>query len=117
VRFVVKYDPGFRWNVDKFFGHSLASAQALCDRRAYAIVRVEYNNAFLAPRELLAGAGLEALTPERAYRGGCVERADRAARFPWNADVDRLRDLPPAEVVAWAERHFEKYRGRFECSV
>ena len=117
VKFVVRYQPEFRWNVDKFFGHSIAKVQELCDRRDYAIVRVEYNNAFLAPRELLAGAKLEALTPERAYREGYVERPHRAQRFPWNADVDHLRDLPPEQVVEWAERYFAKYRGHFECSV
>jgi len=117
VKFVVNYRPDFRWNLDKFFGHSISKVQDLCDRRDYAIVRVEYNNAFLAPRELLAGARLEALSPERAYREGYVDRPDRPVRFPWNADVDHLRDLPPERVVAWAEEHFAKYRGQFECST
>ena len=104
--------------MDKFFGHSIAAVQELCDRRDYAMARVEYNNAFLAPRGLLADAKLEALTPERAYREGYVERPDRLKRFPWNADVEHLRDLPPAEVVQWAQRQFgEKYAGQFECSV
>jgi hypothetical protein len=118
VKFVVKYHPEFRWNVDKFFGHSIAKVAELCARRGYGIVRLEYNNAFLAPRELLAGAGLEALTAERAYREGYVDRPDRMQRYPWNADVEHLRDLAPEEVVEWAGRQFgEKYAGQFECSL
>jgi hypothetical protein len=115
VKFTVKYFPDLGWNEDKFFGHSIAKVQELCDRRDYAIVRLEYNNAFLVPRELLAAANLGALTPERAYREGYLDRPDRLRRFPWNADVEHLHGLPPDEVVAWVERYFEKYRGRFEC--
>lgn len=117
VKFTVKYRPDLVWNEDKFFGQSIAKVQELCDRRDYAIVRLEYNNVFLVPRDLLAVAKLGAMTPELAYRQGYLDRADRQQRFPWNADVEHLHGLPPEEVVAWVERHFEKYRGRFECTA
>jgi hypothetical protein len=117
VKFTVKYRSDLVWNEDKFFGQSIAKVQELCDRRDYAIVRLEYNNVFLAPRELLAAAKLEALTPEAAYRRGYLERPDRLQRFPWNANVEQLHGLAPEEVVAWAERYFDKYRGQFECSA
>jgi hypothetical protein len=117
VKFVVKYHPEFRWNVDRFFGHSLAKVQELCDRHEYAIVRVEYNNAFLAPRELLADARLVALTPEQGYREGYLERPDRLKRFPWNADIEHLRGASPGEIVAWANQQFAQYAGQFECQA
>ena len=117
VKFVVKYHPEFRWKVDRFFGHSIAKVGELCDRHGYAIVGVEYNNAFLAPRELLEGAKLRALTPEEGYREGYLERADRLERFPWNGEVERLRSMSPEEVVEWARGQFSKYEGQYEISA
>jgi hypothetical protein len=117
VRFVVRYDPNLTWSEGRFFGQSLSSANDLCARRDYALVRLEYNNAFFVPRELLASAGLSAAEPAVAFREGYVNGPDRHKRYPWNAELDYLRDLPPEKVVEWAERHFEQYRGRFDCRV
>src|SRR5215210_2759149 len=77
VRFVVNYDPGFRLQ-HHFFGYSVASLEELCARHSYALVALEYNNAFVAPRELLGD--LHALDAETAYRRGYFERPDRRER-------------------------------------
>ena len=114
VRFVVKYDAGHSWPGNHFFGHSIAAVADLCGRHGYGIVRVEYNNAFLAPLER-CGSGVEVLTAERAYREGYVERADRLKRFPWNAEVEGVLGMKAEEVVGFAERLFADYKGRFEC--
>ena len=117
IRFTVKYDPNLTWSEGRFFGQSLSSVSDLCTRRDYALVRLEYNNAFLVARELLAPAGLSAVDPAVAFREGYVNRPDRLTRYPWNAELDYLRDLPPEKVVEWAGRYFEQYRGRFDCHV
>src|ERR1051325_5927149 len=52
VRFVVGYDPDFRLQ-HHFFGYSIASLEELCGHHSYALLALEYNNAFIAPRELV----------------------------------------------------------------
>src|SRR5919205_171835 len=98
VRFVVNFDPGFRLQ-QHFFGYSIASLEELCRRHGYALLAVEYNNAFIAPRELVGGA--EALDAETAYRRGYLERPDRRERFPRNQDVEALHSLTAADAVAF----------------
>src|SRR3712207_8263276 len=44
-----------------------ASLEDLCARHDYALITLEYNNAFVAPRELASGRALDAAT---AYRSG-----------------------------------------------
>src|ERR1700704_30234 len=51
IRFVVKYNPDFQLR-HHFFGYSIAMLADLCEQTGYEILEVEYNNAFLAPREL-----------------------------------------------------------------
>lgn len=51
LRFVVKFDPGFQLGYH-FYGYSIAALEDLCAKHNYGILRLEYNNAFLAPREL-----------------------------------------------------------------
>src|SRR5439155_24061449 len=51
LRFVVKFDPDFQLRYH-FYGYSIAALEDLCDKHDYGILRLEYNNAFLAPREL-----------------------------------------------------------------
>ncbi len=51
IRFAVKYDPAFNLG-HHFYGYSIAALADLCARSDYGILRLEYNNAFIAPREL-----------------------------------------------------------------
>lgn len=59
VKFVVGYDPDFRLQ-HHFFGYSIASLEDLCEQHDYALIALEYNNAFLAPRELSGVRALDA---------------------------------------------------------
>ncbi len=54
LRFVVKFDPDFRLRYH-FYGYSIAALEDLCRRHNYGILQLEYNNAFLAPREFSGG--------------------------------------------------------------
>lgn len=113
VKFVVNYDPDFRLQ-HHFFGYGIASLEDLCERHGYALVALEYNNAFLAPRELRGVRPLDAAT---AYRSGYLERPDRRARFPNNSDMESLHSLTPAEAVAFLNRFFASHKGKYELSV
>lgn len=113
VKFVVGYDPDFRLQ-HHFFGYGIASLEDLCERHGYALIALEYNNAFLAPREL---RGVRALDAGTAYRNGYLERPDRRERFPNNSDMEALHSLAPAEAVAFLNRFFERHKGKYELSV
>ena len=113
VRFVVRYDPHFRLQ-HHFFGYSIASLEELCRRHDYALLELEYNNAFIAPRELRPARPLDAA---EAYRRGYLGRADRRERFPKNQDMEALHSLTPAEAVRFLERFFARHKGKYELSV
>src|SRR5437764_4305756 len=114
ARFVVRYDPHFRLQ-HHFFGYSIASLEELCERHSYALLALEYNNAFIAPRELAGGA--RTLDAATAYRRGYLERPDRRERFPANQDMEALHSLTPADAVRFLEHFFARHRGKYELSV
>lgn len=113
VKFVVKYDPNFKLQ-HHFFGYSIACLEDLCERYDYALIALEYNNAFLAAREL---GGIGALDPADAYRAGYLERADRRERFPKNFDMEALHTMTPTEAIQFLERFFARHKGKYELSV
>jgi hypothetical protein len=114
VRFVVRYDPDFRLQ-HHFFGYSIASLEELCGRHSYALLALEYNNAFIAPRELLDD--LPALDAATAYRRGYLERPDRRERFPRNQDMEALHSLSPAQSVAFLNNFFARHEGKYDLSL
>jgi len=114
VRFRVGYDPDFRLQ-NHFFGYSIASLEELCGRHAYALLALEYNNAFIAPRELVGGS--DVLDAATAYRRGYLERPDRRERFPRNQDMEELHSLGPAAAVAFLENFFARHEGKYELSL
>lgn len=113
IRFVVKFDPDFQLR-HHFFGYSIASLEDLCAEHGYALIALEYNNAFLAPREL---PGVRPLDAAEAYRRGYLERADRRERFRSNHDVEALHDLSPDEGVEFIRRFFARHEGKYEVGL
>jgi hypothetical protein len=114
VRFVVRYDPDFSLR-HHFFGYSIASLEELCERHSYALLALEYNNAFIAPRELVRGA--HALDAREAYRRGYLQRADRRERFPNNRDMEPLHSLSADDALAFLRKFFARHEGKYELSV
>ncbi|MBA3239824.1 MAG: hypothetical protein H0T60_01190 [Acidobacteria bacterium] len=113
IKFVVKYDPEFRLQ-HHFFGYSIASLEDLCERHNYALIALEYNNAFLAPREL---EGVRPLDAVEAYRHGYLERADRQERFWRNSDMEILHSLEPAAAARFIEHFFARHRGKYDLCI
>jgi hypothetical protein len=83
-------------------------------RHGYALVQVEYNNAFLLPEERSPVASRPAM---EVYREGYLARPDRLARLPWNREMEFLQALPPHDVVAALHARFARYAGRYVCEV
>jgi len=95
LRFVVKFDPEFQLRYH-FYGYSLAALEDLCEKHAYGILELEYNNAFLAPLELGSAHFRDATT---AYREGYLDRPERKERFASNLDMETLHSLSPDEGI------------------
>lgn len=109
LRFVVKFDPNFQLRYH-FYGHSIAALEDLCEKHDYGILRLEYNNAFLAPREIGAEQFRDA---ETAYREGYLERQDRKERFAFNLDMEILYSLPPEEGIRFLHQFYARDAGNY----
>lgn len=113
IKFRVNYDPDFQ-SREHFYGYSIACLEELCASRGYSLIELEYNNAFLAPREL---AGERALTPEAAYRRGYLERLDRREKFHRNQNMEALHAVRPEEGVRFIRQFFSQLSGKYELSI
>jgi hypothetical protein len=113
IRFVVRFEPNFRLQ-HHFFGYSIASLEDLCARHSYALIALEYNNAFLAPLEL---PGVRPLDFTEAYRRGYLERPDRRERFHRNLDMEALHSLSPEEGITFIREFFARHEGRYDLGL
>ncbi|MGA9364110.1 MAG: hypothetical protein WBW16_07045 [Bacteroidota bacterium] len=114
IKFSVKWDPNYVWKGDHFYGHSISQLGALASEHRYEIVWLEYNNVFLVSREVCR---MPSMTPDEAYRKGYLTRPDRLKRFPWNADMESLHRMSPGDALSFLRRAFEKYEGKYICSL
>ena len=110
LKFTVKWNPDHAWAQDHFFGQSLSMLEDLAKRQGYALVGLEYNNAFLIPRELNP---VPILSAAEAYRQGYADRTDRLQRLPWNKDMEPLLTLSKEEAIAFIDEKFRAYAGRY----
>jgi hypothetical protein len=113
IKFVVKYNPDFQLR-HHFYGYSIMKLEELTDRHNYSLLELEYNNAFLAPKEL---AGQHAISVSSAYRQGYLERPDRKEKFPDNRDMEILHTLTPEEGVKFLKQFYAKFQGQYEISL
>jgi hypothetical protein len=113
IRFVVKYNPEFQLR-HHFFGYSIAMLADLCEEFDYVIMELEYNNAFLAPRELAKGCGVDAVT---AYQRGYLDRPDRKEKFSLNFDMESIYSLNDEQALEFLQKFYAKFAGEFELSL
>jgi hypothetical protein len=109
LRFVVKFDPNFQLRYH-FYGYSIAALEDLCARHDYGILELEYNNAFLAPRELAAAQFRDAAS---VYREGYLDRPERKERFAFNLDMEALHSLSPQEGIRFLEEFYAGDAGNY----
>jgi hypothetical protein len=110
VRFTVRADVGYGYRGDHFYGMSVAQLKTLTERVEYDLVELNYNNAFLVPRERGLGINLGA---EEAYRAGYADQPDRKTRFAYNEDMEPLLTMNADDAVAFLERKFADRRDEF----
>ena len=109
LRFVVKFDPDFQLR-HHFYGYSIAALEDLCEQHNYGILELEYNNAFLAPREL---AGAHFHDAASAYREGYLDRPERRERFASNLDMEPLYALNPEEGIQFLNKFYASDEGNY----
>ena len=109
LRFLIKFDPDFHLR-HHFYGYSIAALEDLCEEHDYGILQLEYNNAFLAPREL-GGQGFR--DAESAYREGYLDKEDRKKRFASNLDMEILHSLSPEEGMRFLHEFYGREAGNY----
>lgn len=108
IRFVVKYDAEFRLR-HHFYGYSIQMLADLCARHNYGILTLEYNNAFIAPREL----GAPFVDADQAYRQGYRDRPERKKRFALNFDVEEVLAMKPQDAVVFLQDFYAREEGKY----
>lgn len=109
LRFVVKFDPNFRLRYH-FYGYSIAALQDLCEKHNYGILELEYNNAFIAPREFTAAQFRDA---KAAYDKGYLNRPERLERFTSNLDMEPLHSLNPEKGIEFLRDFYAGDEGNY----
>jgi len=110
LEFTVLYHPDHSWDNNHFYGQSISQLEKLCSAQNYAIVTLEYNNAFLVAKEKYQGIPL---TAREAYEQGYQYRKDRAVKFPWNQDMEILLISKPDDNAKFLNERFAAYRGKY----
>jgi hypothetical protein len=109
LRFVVKFHPDFQLR-HHFYGYSIAALEDLCQQHNYGILELEYNNAFLAPREL---EGAQFRDAASVYREGYLDRPERRQRFASNIDMEPLYSLSPGEGIQFLREFYASDEGNY----
>ena len=109
LRFLVKYDPHFQLR-RHFFGYSIAVLEDLCEEHNYGILELEYNNAFVAPREIGGSRFIDAAT---AYAKGYRDRPDRKQRFSSNFELEALNSLTPEQAIEFLRVFYSQEEGKY----
>jgi hypothetical protein len=109
LRFTVLYSDTYAWDTSHFYGQSICQLELLCAKYGYAIVNLEYNNAFLMPESIAP----RRMSAQEAYRSGYAERADRLQRLPWNRDMEHLQSMTPDEAAHALNERFADHRGEY----
>jgi hypothetical protein len=112
LRFVVKFDPEFQLR-HHFYGYSIAALEDLCEKHDYGILQLEYNNAFLAPREI---AGNRLRDAQSAYSEGYLDKEDRKKRFASNLDMESLHSLSSDEGMRFLHAFYAEQAGRYDLA-
>jgi hypothetical protein len=81
----------------------------------YLLAEIRLNNALFVRADV--SKGIQDQRVAAAYREGYQNYPARKELFAYNADVDSALNLAPADALAFFERVFERYRGKFEIHV
>lgn len=110
IKFVVEFDPDFELR-HHFFGYSIAKLDDLLQKYDYALLEVEYNNVFLAPKETTDVVNRPVT---EVYNEGYRDRPDRKEKFPENENMEILHSLEPEAGVEFLNEFYREHKGSIE---
>jgi hypothetical protein len=110
ILFNLPYSPRYVYNGDGCSGQSLSMLDLLRAQHDYALVGLEYQDAFLVPLE----SGVPTVPPEELYQIGYANRPDR--QRPWLEEFEPLQTMESDDGVQWVHRRFRDHEGEFICS-
>lgn len=113
IRFSVLYTPNYLWPGGHFYGQSISTLADIAISAGYSLVELDWHNAILMPDELAP----RSVSAEAAYRVGYAERSGRAARYPYNSDMDDLLTMNAIDAANTLRQRFATYEGQFNMSV
>ena len=104
IKFSVKYDPAYSWDVSHFYGMSIAKADELFQEYGYDIIDLTYNNVYAVLRD--KNTEYKTYSAAEAYDKFYRNRADRAAKYPWNNNVSSALEMSPEDGVKFFNNFF-----------
>ena len=113
IRFVADVDPDFVMK-DHFFGYSITALAELLKKHDYALLELEYNNAFIAPAEL---SGASPVSVSAAYNAGYLDRSDRREKFRPNANMEILHSMTADQGVEFLNNFFSAFKGKYQIGI
>lgn len=114
--FNVNFTPTHVWQTDHFFGCSLTAAAHVVRGHGYVLESLQYNNAVFVRADLAKGR-FEDMPVAAAYDAGYRNKPDRAALFPWNADMDCLLGYTPQQGMEFVTAYYKKYAGKYTLHI
>ena len=106
VKFTVKFDEKYFWDVSHFYGYSIFMLDDLLSTYKYKILELDYNNVILIP-------GKQTETFREIYEKGYLHRIDRKQLFHYNSDFEKIYDLSKDQKKEFINKKFSKYEGKY----
>lgn len=116
IYFTVDYSESHSWEMDHFFGCSIAAAATVVKPFGYILQNLVYNNAIFV-RNDIAHNRVPDMSVHEAYENGYKNAPHRTTLFPWNTDVDCLMEFSASQAYEFLINYFKKYEGRFTLRI
>tara|TARA_B100000745_G_C20112767_1_gene380862 strand:+ start:70 stop:945 length:876 start_codon:yes stop_codon:yes gene_type:complete len=113
--FTVKFNDKHYWQGDHFFGCSIGAAVEIIKPHGYKLSHITRSNAFFVCSNTFVDK--EDLDASTAYDQGYRYIKNRELLYPYNKDVDCLLEMNDEESLAFINKYFAKYAGKYEARI
>ena len=110
LAFTVLYSPAYEWTHGSFYGQSISMLEQLALKNNYKLVKLEYNNAFLIPKEC---TDMPHVPAAEAYKVGYLDKKDRLSLMPWNEEFEVALKMSPKQATAFFNEKFKEQKEKF----
>ena len=114
-KLALKYHPDYSWNVDHFYGMSIAKVDELFQEYGYDIINLTYNNVYAVLRD--KNTGYKTYSAAEAYDKFYRNKSDRPEKFSYNNNVGPALGMPPEDGVKFFNNFFEGREFDYELYI